>query len=243
ASVKDPYYPDCAVQAWVLAGAGLDVGRVRLSHIDTSFVYQGDGDYRGLFMDNDLTVEIAPYRAEVPAQVKRCSEVLEGPEPDVPVGDQCEDPYPCPFMNYCAPVQPEFPVTCLPRGRKTAKVLMAEGITDIREIPDGRLASATHEWVRSVTRSGRPDVRTDELAPLRDLGYPRYYLDFETVGFAVPIWAGTRPYRQVPFQWSVHIEDAGGNLVHREFLDTTGKAPMQRIAESLIAVLGQEGPV
>jgi hypothetical protein len=31
-----------------------------------------------------------------------------------------------------------------------------------------------------------------------DLHYPRYYLDFETVQFAVPEWAGTRPYEQIP---------------------------------------------
>ncbi|HHW77557.1 MAG TPA: DUF2779 domain-containing protein, partial [Xanthomonadaceae bacterium] len=33
---------------------------------------------------------------------------------------------------------------------------------------------------------------------LSGLPYPRHYLDFETVQVAVPLWAGTRPYQQLP---------------------------------------------
>jgi predicted RecB family nuclease len=89
------------------------------------------------------------------------------------------------------------------------------------------------------------------------LGYPRYYLDFETVGFAVPIWKGTRPYETLPFQWSCHI-DAGGarlpaqlpvaraqasGLLHAEFLDLSGEPPMRRCAETLLETLGTTGPI
>src|SRR5690606_11414262 len=152
-------------------------------------------------------------------------------------------PYACPFTHYCTPAQPDYPVTCLPHGGRTARKLQEEGILDIRDIPEGRLRSATQERVRNVTRRGRPDLRAEELTVLRDLPFPRYYLDFETVGFAVPIWAGTRPYQQLPFQWSVHVEAADGGLEHREFLDTSGEAPMRRVAEQLIRTLGREGPV
>ncbi len=61
--------------------------------------------------------------------------------------------------------------------------------------------------------------------------------------FAVPIWAGTRPWEQLPFQWSCHIERAPGELEHREFLDTSGDAPMRACAETLLKTLGTQGPV
>jgi len=73
--------------------------------------------------------------------------------------------------------------------------------------------------------------------------YPRYYLDFETICFAVPIWVGTRPYQQFPFQWSCHIEVRPGKIRHSEFLDTTGNAPMRSCAEKLLATLGDNGPI
>lgn len=78
---------------------------------------------------------------------------------------------------------------------------------------------------------------------LRGLPYPRYYLDFETIQFAVPIWSGTRSYQQLPFQWSCHLESQAGKLGHTAFLDCSGQAPMRAFAEKLIAALGDEGPI
>jgi hypothetical protein len=75
------------------------------------------------------------------------------------------------------------------------------------------------------------------------LPYPSYYLDFETIGFAIPRWAGTRPYQQVPFQWSLHIEGRDGSLSHKEFLDLTGDFPARAAAEALLAAAGRTGPV
>ena len=74
-------------------------------------------------------------------------------------------------------------------------------------------------------------------------GYPRYYLDFEAIQFAIPVWEGTRPFEALPFQWSCHIESACGELRHEEYLDTTGIVPMRTCAESLLRIAGEEGPV
>ena len=61
--------------------------------------------------------------------------------------------------------------------------------------------------------------------------------------FVVPIWAGTRPYAQVPFQWSCHVEEEASVISHREFLaDGTGD-PRREFAETLVEVLGNAGPI
>jgi hypothetical protein len=67
--------------------------------------------------------------------------------------------------------------------------------------------------------------------------------DFETIGFAVPIWAGTKPYQQIPFQWSCHIERSPGALEHCSYLDASGKSPMEAVARSMLGVLTGAGPV
>src|SRR5690606_5028879 len=72
---------------------------------------------------------------------------------------------------------------------------------------------------------------------------PRYYLDFETVNPAVPIFAGTRPFEALPFQWSCHIEPSAGKLEHAEFLELGAEPPMRRLAERLVATLGTSGPI
>jgi len=146
-------------------------------------------------------------------------------------------------VDVCSPVATEYPVTLLPRGQKIAEALLAEGIEDIRQIPEGYLEKDQLERVRRITVSGvyELDPALGEL--LNGLGWPRYYLDFETISFAVPIWKDTRPYEQLPFQWSCHVESQPGLLESGAYLDTTGVSPMRTFAESLIAQLGNEGPI
>ena len=59
----------------------------------------------------------------------------------------------------------------------------------------------------------------------------------------MPVWAGTRPWEPLPFQWSCHVEPTAGALEHREFIDTSGDAPMRAFAETVVATLGSQGPV
>jgi hypothetical protein len=47
--------------------------------------------------------------------------------------------------------------------------------------------------------------RKNISAFLRDLNYPLYFLDFETMGKAIPIFDNSKPYQQLVFQYSLHI--------------------------------------
>ena len=78
-------------------------------------------------------------------------------------------------------------------------------------------------------------VNKKEISGFLDtLSYPLYFLDFESVQPAVPKYAGTTPYTQVPFQYSLHyIEKEGGELKHKEFLAQAGTDPLRDIAEAL----------
>lgn len=243
ASVKDYHIDDCAVQTWVVNGAGRRVQRVRLAHVDTRFVYPGGEDYSGLLAIEDITQAVRDRLPLVPQWVLASREALAVHCPKREVGSHCSTPIACPFLGHCTPPPPEYPVTLLPRGGRVVAELLSEGIIDVRDIPEGRLASANHERVRRLTVLGQPELRPALVAFLNSLPYPRYYLDFETVRFAVPIWVGTRPYEQLPFQWSCHIQHTDGRIEHREFLDTTGADPMRPCAEGLLQDLGDTGPI
>ncbi len=242
-SVKDHYLKDIAIQRWVIGGAGYPVRHSLLWHIDNSFVYPGDGNYAGLFSEVEVTGEVERLQEQVPTWVAQCQTVLAGPVPDVAIGQQCHDPYGCPFLDHCAPEQTELPVTILPNGGKLVTALLEEGFTDLRDVPSDRLEKEKHLRVWRVTKSGEAELDHECGELLRSYPCPRFYLDFETIQFAVPIWAGTRPYEQLPFQWSCHVETESGHLEHREFLDTMGEPPMRRFAESLIDALQNTGPI
>ena len=77
-SVKDYYYNDIAIQRWVIEGAGYPLKSSSVSHIDNQFVYPGDGDYRGLFKEVDISEEIEPLQEMVPAWIKDLRKMLAG---------------------------------------------------------------------------------------------------------------------------------------------------------------------
>ena len=79
---------------------------------------------------------------------------------------------------------------------------------------------------------------------LNSLEYPLYYLDYETVMPAIPMFDNTSPYSQVPFQFSLHIQKMpGGPLEHVEFLHQERSDPRRSLAEALVKNCGKKGSV
>jgi len=241
--LKPEYVNDCAVQAWVHMGSGYPLERISLAHINNQFVYQGDGIYEGLLLENDLTEKVFDLQISVPVWVERAREAVSGPMPDVPVGQHCTSPYECPFMDYCWPNDTRYPILGLKGGKRKLGQWVAAGYRDIRDVPLFEISSETQLRIHRVTSRGIAELLPGAKTFVQALAYPRFYLDFETVGPAIPVWAGTRPYQALPFQWSCHIERATGVMEHAEFLDLSGKAPMRALAEQMIVDLEAEGPV
>jgi hypothetical protein len=208
-------------------------------------VYGGDGNYQGLFRFNSVNDAIAPLVEEVPRWVASAQALLSEPLPDIEPGEQCTSPYECPFLNHCAPNRDEgFPLRILPRiTKKLAADLQEQGITDVRDIREDQLTSPSHIRVWRATLTGKPFIDKSICEVLKSHAYPRYYLDFETIGFAVPRWKDTRPFQQTPFQWSCHIEPEFGVIEHKEFLETSGDDPTWPFLKSLLGALGDAGPI
>ena len=239
---KPEYDLDVAAQAWVIEHAGYRLDGIQLGYISRDFLYPGNGDYAGLFKYQDMRKAARDLFPEIPSIVTKLKRVLAGKMPSIAIGKQCFEPYECPFISHCWP-RAEYPVNNLPRLGDKVYELLAEGFTDLREVPAERIGTDVQKWVRRVTCDGKPELKSGAKAALKDLGYPRYYLDFETVSFAVPIWADTRPYEALPFQFSCHMEKQDGALVHKEFLHDDGTLPLRAFAESVIEVVGKRGPV
>ncbi len=241
--MKPEHIHDCAVQAWVHLESGYPLSRISLAHIDNQFVYPGDDNYQGLLIEHDLTEQVFELLPSVPIWVEQARAAVAGPMPDVPVGQHCTSPYECPFLNFCWPHDSRYPIMGLGGGRKKLGIWVLDGYHDIRDVPSSEITSETQLRIHRVTMDGTPELLPGARAFVQELAYPRFYLDFETVGPAIPLWAGTRPYQALPFQWSCHIERAPGAMDHAEFLDLSGAAPMRALAEAMITALEEEGSV
>jgi hypothetical protein len=245
-SVKDYHRDDVAVQAFVARSAGVALKSISLAHIDSSWTYPGNGDYRGLLKENDLTAEAFSRTEEVKAWIAQAQLVSASPiEPAIEIGAHCDAPFACGFYDYCSrnELKPDYPVYWLPYIGAKARELATKGVIDLRNVPDD-LLNAKQQRVKTHTLA--QTVFFDAAGAAADLAaysLPAYFLDFETIQFAVPIWQGTRPYQQNTFQFSLHTLSASGQLDHTAFLDLSGNDPSERLAHALIAVCGEQGPV
>lgn len=243
-SVKPYHRDDVALQARLARSQGIDLAGVSVAHVDSSWVHPGGGDYRGLLTEVDLTEEALGRDAEAGDWVARAQAVAFQPEvPPVSTGAHCSKPYECGFYGHCSSQEPqaEYPVAWLPRLR--AGDVLARGITDMRQLPAASL-DALQFRVRHSTLTQEPYFdRVGAQAALARHPLPAYFLDFETIGAAVPLWAGTRPYQQVPFQYSLHHLDAQGQLSHSAFLDLSGADPALALARQLVTECGDHGPI
>lgn len=245
-SVKAEHVWDCAIQTWVARGAGRNVTRILHGHVDTGFTYRAEGDYRGLLKLVDITAEVEALLPQIAEIVEQLKGIAVGPMPNLGTGNACFVPYECPFLGHCRasePAGPEFPLELLPRGQGVIGRLAELGYSDLCTVPDEELANPIHQRVAQATRTGVPFVSSELRQLLADIAFPRSYLDFETITFVVPRWLGTRPFQQLPFQFSLHTESIDGQIRHDAFLDISGQSPLLGFVERLLEVIAESGPV
>ncbi len=246
--VKDYHRDDVAIQSYIARNAGVPLASIALAHIDSDWTYPGDGDYDGLLIECDLTTEAFGREKEVEEWIAGAHKtVAKKAEPKICTGEQCNSPFACGFIEYCQSQEPqaEYPVYWLPRIQaKALKEYVAEHpALDLRETPN-ELLNDLQLRVKEHSLAGK--VYFDEAGAataLKGHKLPAYFLDFETIQFAVPIWKGTRPYQQIPFQFSLHTLNGKDNLDSKAFLDLSGSDPSKAFAESLISVCGKKGPI
>jgi hypothetical protein len=246
--VKDYHLLDAAAQAHVMTQAGYPPARVFLRHLSNDFIADASGTTDGLLVSEDVSGRIGKALRAMPQTLTDLRAMIAGADPCTPIGSQCNKPFACGNADFCRADAGigEFHVEdYYPNLRaSTREALRAAGITDIRKLPDSLVPNETVRRIRDCCRSGEPFLDPAVRAVMAGHGYPRYFLDFEGIDFAIPRWPGTRSYQQVPFQWSLHIQrSAGAPAEHVAHLHETGDAPMQATLEHLCAVIGDEGPV
>jgi CRISPR/Cas system-associated exonuclease Cas4 (RecB family) len=247
ASWKEPHLFDLAVQLYVLEGAGMQVGRACLMHLNRDYVYQGGAyDLERLFTSADLTERVRALQPDIAAALAAMRQPLWADvPPPIKTGPHCRAPYVCPFYDHCHGDGPEHPIEELPGRRAQLLQELAElGITDIHDIPhdfDGLtiLQRRVRDAVKAGNRYHDPAIAT----ALAKAQFPVHFVDFETFMPALPVFVGTRPYQVIPFQWSDHVLSVDGEVSCRDFLHDGADDPRPRFAESLLDTVGLTGSI
>lgn len=238
---REVYIADAAFQKYVLEHCGVKVTGTYLVCINGDYVFNGTLDLHQLFSISDVTEAASAEAENIEAKLFNVEKILASPdEPDIDLSENCNSPYPCVFWNHCARDLPKPSVFDLYRMRFSKKIEMyKDGLTGFGDLISSQRIT-NEKQLRQMdfalhdrgTYVDRENIREF----LGELSYPLYFLDFETMQPVIPQYVGTRPYAQIPFQYSLHyIECEGGALKHKEFLAESGTDPRRALAERLCA--------
>jgi len=96
-----------------------------------------------------------------------------------------------------------------------------------------------------VYKSGEPLIDKEAIKEfIFDLNYPLYFMDFETFQPAVPLFDNSRPYQQIPFQYSIHYKKSEeSELTHFEFIAEPGEDPREKFIKKLLEDTSAKGDI
>ncbi len=244
--VKDVNIRDLALQWYAYEGAGLKIRNCFLLHINNKYVRNGEVDPKKLFVQEDVTDQVNEVISSVPDDLRKMAEVIERKKwPDIPIGPQCSDPYECPLQSVCWAYLPEDNVMTLYRSGQKEFELLRSGVESIVDIPQTYKLSNSQSIQVASLKERRAHIDKPAIAEfLKDLAYPLYFLDFETLASAIPLFDNASPYQQIPFQYSLHIVESEREIPrHYSFLAEDKYDPRKEILDRLKSLLGNSGSI
>lgn len=235
------YIADVAYQKYVLEHCGVPVSGLYLVCLDDDYVFDGCLDIHRLFKITDVAQAAQVEENSIAANLSIAERLLASEEePAIDLSVNCKNPYLCGFWPYCSrhiPSPSVFDLYRMPfakkieyykKGKITYQDLLFDpGITSPKQVR--QILYAVSDQGTYVNKESIRDF-------LDTLSFPLYFLDFETMQTVIPRFVGTKPYAQIPFQYSLHyIEREGGELKHTEYLAKSGTDPRRELAERLCA--------
>jgi hypothetical protein len=244
-AVKEVNVHDVSFQKLCCEDNGLKIRNCYLACINNHYVRNGEINPEELFTVHNISGEVMAAGDGIRERIGQMFEVIGQPScPQVTIGPHCTDPYDC-SLSECWEGLPEHNVFTLYYGGKKAHDLYQNGVVNIADIPfDCKLNDKQCIQCGCVS-SGQPHINASSLKQfLNSLRYPLYYLDFETINPAVPLFDGTRPYQNIPFQFSLHMQTKpGGATQHRGYLADGPQDPRPELLARLQKAIGIEGSI
>ncbi|MBC8060993.1 MAG: DUF2779 domain-containing protein [Clostridiaceae bacterium] len=243
--VKDEFIYEVAFQKYVCEKAGLKIKECKVMHLYDSYIKKGETNLNELLVTINITEKVEGFYDEIPKILRRLHKISELAEaPVLSVNKYLLKEYPCEFNSECWSFLPKDNASELYRINKDKVVkLFMNNIFEIKKVPDAALNKNQLIQKKAIINN-ETYINKEEINKfIKQLQYPIYYFNIEAFNEAVPRFYGTKPYAQIPFQYSVFVQEEKGKLEHHEFLHRENTSPKKSILESILKVLGNKGSI
>jgi len=229
---KKEFIDDMAYTTMIAQAAGLSPSVVSLMLIDRNYRFGMPTEQ--LFVKLDMTEKVLDRVEEFKTVFDSVDAITGTPNESKPkLTFNCKN---CIQFNECHGEDTGAHIFEIPRIRQNKiEDLIASGITSIHEIPDNFPLSDNQRQVVKCVQCGEMEVDSDLQNKLSEIQWPAYYLDFETMMAALPLWPDIAPYEQIPVQYSLHVCDDPGTIIcHAEYLADPQRDCRRDLAKRLI---------
>jgi len=240
-SISETYLWDASLQYFVINGSGIALCDFSIATIDQEFVKNGPVDPRKLFKIESVLPVVLQRQQTVSEKIESLKEVaVFKSSPRVPIGPQCNHPYPCDFFGHCwknVPAGSVFDLKGLEEDRKFR--YFESGIIKAADIPETELEeNTTARQVKSIMLE-REVIDLDKLKGFLDrIKLPAAVFSWFDFKPAMPIFEGTKPYQSVPCSFALKGSEVSENQL---VLFTTPGFPEREMLEEIIdGMLGFE---
>jgi hypothetical protein len=247
-SVKKEHIYDLAFQRVAFEDAGYEIGKVVVIHLDKTYARKTVVEPAKLLTQTDVTDKVEGMLPVIRQQAYDALEVLK--QTDEPTKCSCRlktKSGHCPTFNYLNPDIPEYSVFNIARiGAKNLALLIDDDIRNVHDVPEDIKLSVGQQNQVLVAKAKEPIIDKQAIQELLgELEFPLYFLDYETVSSALPMFNGCTPFQQIPFQYSLHVlREPNGELEHYEYLGRdNANPPMPELLASLRSHIGVTGSV
>ena len=237
--VTETYIKDAAIQYYTISNSGIDLKDISIVHINNQYTKDGELDINQLFNIESVFDKVLAFLPRIPNEVSRLKNVIESSEiPKIDIGPHCSEPYDCDFKGTCWKNIPDYSVFDISRLNTDRKFdLYNKGVITLNQIDLGEESLNPNQVLQVQSEiNGTSYIDNIKIRKFTEgLNYPLYFLDFETVGPAVPVYDGSRPYQQLVFQYSLHKQETLiSSIEHKEYLANPSQDSRIGFIEQLI---------
>ena len=250
--ISQIYYDDVFYQYYVLTNLGLNVKKASIVYINKNYIRHGALDIHKLFNIEDVTDLAKSNLPNIKNNIDDINNFInkynKDNEPEVPLSISCFEPYLCSYWQYCTKALPKPNVFDIANMKTINKLKYYNlGLISFNDLKNSDLNPKYLEQINFELENLEPKINKEAITKLMDsLKYPLYFIDYETFQLAVPEYEGTKPYQQLPFQYSLHIirDKDSKTIEHKEFLaQIDDKDFLRHFAQSMIKDIPDNGSV
>lgn len=238
---KPEYIEDMAYTIMVMKKSGVKVSKVSLLLISRDF--RLGMPYEKLFNEINQTEAVLDRVLKFDEYCEEADRITSSTQcPEAVLKYECRS---CHEWKNCLGKDVQNYIFDIPRiGKKKFDDLVKKGITHIEKIKDDSMLSAIQQKVKECVHKNEIIVNNELLNDLRVIEWPAYYLDFESVKTAVPLYPDIAPHHQIPTQYSIHkCSDIDNVQSHFEYIADPQRDSRRELAEKLIEHLENIGSI